>query len=72
MTLKKQIIFFVTFFVCIAISTGIGTYTVGHQSITVEEIFKIQPFDYFIVAGVVTGAILGLILAEIYGEEKDE
>jgi len=72
MTFKKQIIFFVTFFVCFAISTGIGTYTVGHQSITTEEIFKIQPFDYFICAGVVTGAILGLILAEIYGEEKDD
>ena len=72
MTSKQQIIFFVTFFVCFMIVTGIGTYTVGHQSITVEEIFKVQPFDYFIVAGVMIGAFLGMILAVIYGEEKDD
>ena len=70
--MKQQTILFVTLFVCIAISMGIGTYTVGHQSITKEEIFKVQPFDYFIVAGVVIGAFLGSVLAVIYGEEKDD
>jgi len=72
MTLKQQIIFFVTLFVCIMVSMGIGTYTVGHQSITIEEIFKIQPFDYFICAGVIIGGFLGMVLAAIYGEEKDD